>query len=134
MMRSLIAPVSGEYIFAMTVDDEAALYSDGKPLLFARIGPADTRCRATVTLEQGRHDFVLYHANTGGDGRVTVGWQRPDANAFDVIPREAFGMCYAGQVGAMEAQGKSLLADFTATQVRECFVADRYTFRYHFAS
>ncbi|HSV14330.1 MAG TPA: PKD domain-containing protein [Tepidisphaeraceae bacterium] len=129
---SLFAPIDGQYAFAISVDDSAALFIDGKPLLFAPIGPPDVRYNAAVHLSRGRHELLLYHLNTGGDGRVAVAWQRPDNGKFELIPREAFGICYGCQVGQLEQQGRSLLADFAAEQIGECFVADHYSFRYHF--
>jgi len=134
IVGSLFAPLDGNYFFAMSVDDEGALYIDGQPLLLAHIGPGDIRYHASIFLNRGRHDFLLYHVNVGGDGRFTVAWRRPDSAQFEVISREAFGTCFGSVIGPMEELGHPLVADFSATNVGECFFADHYSLRYHFAS
>jgi PKD repeat protein len=132
IVGSLFAPEDGEYIFAMSVDDEGALYIDGKPLLFAHLGPGDIRYHASIQLLRGRHDFMLYHVNAGADGRFTVGWKTPSSPRVDVIGRESFGTCFGSVVGVMEERGKVLVADYSVAQLGECFYSDRYSFRYHF--
>jgi PKD domain len=134
IIGSLFAPIDGDYIFAMSVDDDGALYIDGQPLLFAPIGPSDTRYHATIHLTRGPHDFLLYHLNVGQDGRFAVGWQRPDTNKVDVIARESFGTCFGSQVGPLQQHDKPFLADFSIEQLGECFFADRYSYRYHFTA
>jgi hypothetical protein len=134
IVGSLFAPLNGNYVFAMSVDDAATLYIDNQPLLYAPIGPSDTRYHASIPLTRGRHDFLLYHVNMGGPGRFAVGWQRPNGATVEIISRESFGTCFGSQVGPMEQHDKPLIADFSATQVSECFFADNYSFRYHFTS
>jgi len=134
IIGSLFAPLGGDYLFAMSVDDEGALYIDGQPLLFAHIGPGDIRFHATTHLSRGPHDFLLYHVNTGLDGRFTVGWQRPDTAKVDVIGRESFGTCFGTQIGPLQQHDKPFLADYSVEQLGECFFADRYSYRYHFAA
>src|ERR1019366_2177714 len=134
IVGSLFAPLDGNYFLAMTVDDEGALYIDGQPLLLAHIGPPDIRYHATIFLSRGRHDFLLYHVNTGGPGRFTVAWRRPTSAQFEVISREAFGTCFGSVVGPMEELGHPLVGDFSVTNVGECFFAERYSLRYHFIS
>jgi PKD repeat protein len=131
---SLFAPIDGEYLFALAADDAAALYIDGKPLVFAPLGGGDIRYHATVHLTRGRHDLMVYHVNFAGQGYVSLGWKRPDANKVEVVHRESFGVCFSGIVGPMEEHGKTLVADFISAQVAECFFNDSYSFRYHFSS
>lgn len=127
---SLFAPVDGEYIFAVSADDKGALYLDGKPLVFAPNMTGDTRYRATLSLKRGRHDFVFYHINFGGDGRFTVAWKRPDMSNFDAINKEAFGLLGKSSVGALEEIKKTFSADFKLEYLGECFYADHYSHRY----
>src|SRR5581483_468926 len=47
---SLFVPLDGQYAFAISVDDAAALFIDGKPLLFAPIGRSDVRYNAAIHL------------------------------------------------------------------------------------
>lgn len=134
IVGSLYAPIDGDYQFAMAVDDEAALYIDGKPLLLAHLGPSDIRYNASTSLKRGLHDFLLYHVNVAGEGRFALGWRRPDTVKLDIIGREAFGTCFGSQAGAMEERNKTLVADFSVNQAGECYFGDRYSFRYHFTA
>ena len=128
------APVDGAYTFAASAGDRGALYVDGQPLVFAR-GPVwDIRFNATVNLKRGRHEFLFYHVNTGGEGRFTVGWRRPDMQRVDVMGRDAFGFVLRGQVGALEEFRKALTADFKAEYLGECFFANHYSHRYRFTA
>jgi PKD repeat protein len=134
IIGSLFVPFDGDYVFAMSVVHDGALFLDGQPLLFAPIGPGDTRYHTTIHLNRGQHDFLLYHVNTGGDMRFTVGWQRPDMAKVDVISRDSFGVVFGTQIGALEQHDKTFLASFSVEQLGECFFADRYSFRYRFAA
>ena len=134
IVGSLFVPLDGDYIFAMSVDDDGALYIDGQPLLFAPIGPSDARFHANTHLTRGPHDFLLYHLTVGDVGRFAVGWQRPDTNKIDIIARASFGTCFGSQVGHLEQHDKPFLADYSLEQLGECFFTDRYSFRYHFTA
>ncbi|HET6246783.1 MAG TPA: PKD domain-containing protein [Tepidisphaeraceae bacterium] len=131
---SLFAPLDGEYTFAIFADDRGALYLDGNKVLFATLGPADATFQAKTRLKRGRHDFLFYHVNTGGDGRFTVTWMRPDMHVFEAIPRGSFGIYARGIPGALEELHKTLVADFTTEYAGECFYADGYSHRYKFAA
>ncbi len=132
---TLTAPVDGDYLFAMAVDDEGSLYLDGQPTLLAHLGGGDIRYHTTVHLTRGPHDFLLYHVNMAGPGYFSVGWRRPDTAKVSVIDHFAFGNLFGGgnvTVGPLEVEGKPLVADFAADRVGECFFDDRYAFDYHF--
>jgi hypothetical protein len=131
---SLFAPQNGDYLIAMAADDDAALYLDGKPTLFAPLGGADIRYHTTVNLTRGRHDLMVYHVNKAGIGYVSLGWRPPGEEKVQVINRESFGICYSGLVGPMEQRNKTLIADFAVNQVTECFFGDGYSFRYRFSA
>lgn len=132
IIGSVFAPVDGEYVFAMSVSDDGALYIDGKPLIFAHRGPSDIRHHASIQLLRGRHDFLLYHLSGGREGRFAVAWKRPNTAGFEIIGREAFGTCFGSQAGAMEEHGKVLVADYSVAQVGECHFFEGYSFPYHF--
>ncbi|MDB5304893.1 MAG: hypothetical protein JWM97_2442, partial [Phycisphaerales bacterium] len=134
VVGSLFAPIEGEYTFALTVDDIGSLSIDGTRVVYATNGPADARFQGKIRLKRGKHQFLLYHANIGGEGRFTVAWQRPDARTFEVIPRTAFGIFARGNAGALEELHKSLTADFGITYAGECFFADAYSHRYRFVA
>jgi PKD repeat protein len=131
---SLFAPMDGDYMFAISAHDEAGLYIDGQQTVFAPNGPSDTRYHASVHLNRGRHDLMVYHVNKGGNGYVSLGWKMPDTSKYQIINRTSFGICYSGIVGLMEQHGKTLVADFSANQIGECFVSDTYCFHYHFST
>ncbi len=127
---TLFAPVDGDYQFALSADDRGAFYLDGKPLIFSQHAPGDTRFNKTVTLQRGRHDFTLYHLNTGGDMRISLGWKRPDTAKIDIIEAEQFGRCLVGKPGPLDEIRKTLTADFRLDYLGECYFADGYSHRY----
>ncbi len=131
---SFFVPQEGEYVFAMAVDDQASLWLDGKPVLFARIGPNDSRQNTKVNLNRGPHPFLLHHVNHSGPGWFTVAWKTPQMSNFDVLPRDAFGFVIRGNAGALEMNDKVLIADFTPDYQAECFFADRYAHRVQFTA
>jgi hypothetical protein len=125
---SLFAPIDGNYTFALFAHHCGALWIDGNQTLYASRGPADATFQAKVQLKRGRHDFVLYHLNTNGDGRFTVAWSRPDTRMFEAIPRASFGIFARGIPGAME-DGYSHRYKFAA---REPKAAARATYDWDF--
>src|SRR5262249_23111740 len=92
------------------------------------------RFNTQVNLKRGRHDFVVYHLNTGLDCRLSIGWRAPGAAKVDVIPQEAFGATPRGIVGALEEIKKPMTADFTTDYRGEFFLADRYLHRIRFSA
>ncbi len=132
---TLTAPVDGEYLIAMAVDDEGGLYLDGKPTLFAHLGGADIRYHVNVHLDRGPHAFLLYHVNVAGTGYFSVGWQRPETPKVSVIEKFAFGSVFQQAnltVGPLEMRGRTLVADFAPDRVAECPLGERYVFHYRF--
>ena len=132
---TLTAPLDGDYLLAMAVDDEGALSIDGQPTLLAHTGGADIRYHTTVHLDRGPHAFLLYHVNEAGTGYFSVGWHRPGTPKVTVIDKFAFGSVYQQAnltVGPLEVRGKTLLADFAADRVAECGLGERYVFHYRF--
>jgi PKD repeat protein len=131
---SLFAPIDGDYIFSVFAQDFAALYLDGKPVLLASRGPADTRTRATVQLTRGPHEFVIYHVSIGGDGIFLVAWQPPGAGAFATVGRGQFAPFHTSEAGAMQQAGSPLTADFAVQYIAESFFADGYAHHYRFSA
>ncbi len=129
---AFFAAVDGEYTFASTVDDVGALYVDGKPLVFARIGPGDARHSGKMKLTRGRHDLLFYHVDYGGDTRFTVAWKPPTAKEFTLIDRAELNAAFGASEGPLEQQKKTLVADFVVQPVSESWVADNYAQRYKF--
>jgi hypothetical protein len=126
------ASAEGDFGFAMAVHSRAALYIDGKMVLGAADGPSDARYHADVHLSPGRHDWVLYHANFGGDGRFVVAWILPMTSKYVLISSSYFGTVSNGVCGALEEIKKDWVADFAVQYVAECFFADHYSHRYKF--
>ena len=136
---TLYAPLDGDYTLAMAVDDEGGIFVDGQPTLLAHLGGADTRYHTTLHLTPGPHSFTLIHVNAAGSGYFSVGWKGPDTTKVSVIPRQSFGNLFADAnvtVGPLEIKGKTLVGDFAAERVSECFVGgtDDYAFHYKFTS
>lgn len=130
----LFAPLDGEYTFAMAADDRGALYLNDKLVVEARGAVGDTRFNGKINLTRGQHDFVLYHADFGGEFRLSIGWQRPDQSSIEVIPRDAFGLLYPAEVGALEHSGQRLVADFTAEYLGETFFDNDFAHRVRFSA
>ena len=128
----LFAPADGEYLFAGAADDRAALYLDGEPALLMPGYVGDIRFNKQITLKRGRHEFVVYHLNTGLDFRLSIAWRIPGLPKVEIIPQEAFGATPQGVIGALEQFNKPLTADFSADYRGEFFLADRYQHRYRF--
>ena len=129
---SLYIVQPGEYLFAAAADDRAALFIDGKPVVYAPHLVGDIRFNAKVTLTQGRHDFVVYHANIGGDSRLSVAWQRPDMGTVGVVNKESLGVVSYAIPGAMEQVRKTLTADFDVEYLGESYAAGHYSHRVRF--
>lgn len=126
---SLFAPVDGEYQFAAAARERGAIYIDGNPLLFIPGIAGDTRFNATMQLKRGRHDFGVYLVCNSGEGRISVGWRRPDMAKVDIIPAESFGVVHHGKVGPLEEVKKTLTADFKVEYLGEAFFAGNYSHR-----
>ena len=132
---TLTAPLDGDYLLAMAVDDEGALYLDNRPTLLAHLGGGDIRYHTTVHLSVGPHAFTLYHVNQAGPMYFSVGWQPPGTPKVVVIAKQAFGDVYQQgnlTVGPLEVRGKTLVGDFAADRVAECALGERYVFHYRF--
>jgi hypothetical protein len=132
---TLTAPLDGDYLLAMAVDDEGAVYLDNQPTLLAHLGGGDIRYHTTVHLSAGPHPFTLYHVNEASTGYFSVGWKRPNAPKVVVIDKFSFGDLYQQgnlTVGPLEVRGKTLVGDFAADRVAECDLDDRYVFHYRF--
>ena len=131
---AIFAPIDGTYTFAVSAQQRGGLMVAGKSVCFAPGPVHDTRFRGTIDLKRGKHDIAFYQLTGGTDGRVTVVWQRPDTQKFDLIPAESFGTLPKVSVGPLEQKGKSLTADIVVAYKGEAFFANRYTHRYVLSS
>lgn len=128
----LHAPAAGEYGFAVSADDKAGLWIDGKPVAFAQGAPADARFNGKIALSAGPHELRMYHVNIGDRGLISVGWRKPGEQNWQVIPAAAFGTVRRGAVGPLEELRRSLTADFDVEYLGEAFVESNYSHRYRF--
>ncbi len=121
----LFAPVDGQYLIAGAARDRAAIYLDGKPFLFIPGLTNEIRFNNKAALTRGRHEFVVYTwCNINATLLLSVGWQTPGSPKVETIPRESFGLCAHGNVGALEELKKTLTADFNVEYKAECFEHD----------
>ena len=134
MEGTLRVPADAEYGFAMSADDRAALYVDGKPVLFAASAPGDARINAKAMLKRGKQPIVFYHVNTSGDMRFVAAWNRAGDKGYDMIDAAALGQVYFARTGALEELRKTLTADYSAEYAGECFYAGGYSYRYKFTA
>ncbi|HTW93816.1 MAG TPA: PKD domain-containing protein, partial [Tepidisphaeraceae bacterium] len=127
---SMSVPVDGDYDFAGGAWNRGALFIDGQPVLFIR-GPAQrVKFKTTLTLNRGRHDFVMYDANTGGDGWFSLGWRRPDMSGIQIMDRQPFGIVVRAQPAALEKYHQPLVADFSAEYRAEYETDGAFSQRY----
>lgn len=131
---TLFVPLDGTYLFAMAADDRGALYIDGNLQVQARGAPGDTRFNQKVELKRGHHEIEIYHADYGGEFRLSLGWQRPDMAKVDVIPKDAFGLLYPAEVGPLEHAKGQLVASLEMQYLAETFFADDYAHHVRFTA
>ena len=72
----LLAPISGNYTIAVTVDDLASVQVDGEVLLT----PGGPR-RTSLQLGRGYHDVEVYYLEGGGAANLRLTWDAGVANA-----------------------------------------------------
>ena len=128
----------GDHTFAMSADRRAALYIDGDPVLFCRERTGDVHINARHSLSKGRHAIVIYQENANNNIMLSVAWLPPGfdpmARRWSVVERDLLGEPIVGHAGAMDELRHTLTADFDIEQEGECFFADGYSLRYHFAA
>jgi PKD repeat protein len=134
MSGSLFVPIDGEYVFSGWAESRAALWIDGKPVLFVSPGPRDTHNHVAVSLTRGPHDFLLIHVCEGGDGAFLIAWRQPGTGNFVVVGRQHFGTFHTSGIGPLEHFGQTLTADFSLQYIAECFFADGYSHHERFAA
>ena len=134
----IVPPVSGNYRFAASGDDQAELYlstdeSEANKILVAsvtawtgfRVWDAQpSQQSAAIPLVQGRRYYVelLHKENTGGD-HWSVGWMKPGDAAFSVIPGSA--LVQPGLDAAQPAQA-ALLDTMARDHPRIFATAERF--------
>lgn len=131
---SVFAPVDGQYVVSLWARNFAALFLDGKPVVYAAAGPVDTRNHGSIDLSRGPHQLLLYHVNTGGDGLFLAAWKTPNGHNFDKIGRQEIATFHSSIAEPLQENGKPLSADFLAQYMSECFFADDYSFHYRFTA
>ena len=124
----------GDYFFALSADDRAAVYIDGKPVIFAATAVGDVRNNASVSLKAGKRSLVIYHVNLSGDGRFATAFRRAETQRWQALAADVLGKPLRGKVGALEQLRKTLVCDFAIAYQGECFFADGYSHRYQFTA
>ena len=131
----LLAPKDGEYLFGTSSHDASFMLVDGN--LVVDFGgfhdvKAEVRAQGKVQLKAGVHELTYYHVNGGGDPICVAAWKPPGADKIWTIGSDSFTPVIGGTVGPIEQYGRSITVDYTATQLGEAFVQDRYYQRYSF--
>lgn len=84
---TLVAPITGEYLFEVQVDDSFELSVDGESLFNAKTGTVQSK---PITLDAGKPvSFVANYGEEWSDAHVILRWKRPDGT-LEVIPASAF--------------------------------------------
>ncbi len=107
---SLVPPVSGDYIFEVTVDDSMEITLDGDTVFK---GKESTGKSEKIPLVAGKPvSFLANYQEEWGDAFVSLKWQRPDG-VTEVIPSSAFfavtqeeGSFLLGEATARDPQGR----------------------------
>jgi hypothetical protein len=85
----LIAPKTGDYEFAIDVDDSGWVTVDGTPVIHDP-GPVNKSHDAgTIHLTQGPHRIEVGERNLGGGSYLHLYWKLPDTSDQQIIPAEA---------------------------------------------
>ncbi|WP_324650791.1 family 16 glycoside hydrolase [Georgenia sp. H159] len=88
-LANLTVPEDGAYGFRVTNDDGALVYLDDQ-LILENDGPNDsTSVETTVPLTAGVHTLRIEHYEGGYNQRLTLEWQPPGSEAFEVVPTDA---------------------------------------------
>ncbi len=81
------APETGEYAFAITLDDGARLFIDDKPVVNAWSDGSQRTATGTATLTAGAtHTLRLEYYQRGGDALLTFGWRLPSQRGIEFQP------------------------------------------------
>jgi len=131
---SIFAPVDGTYVVSLWAEDFAALYLDGKPVVYAALGPRDTRNHVSTQLSRGTHQLLLYHVNTGVESIFLAAWKTPNSRNFQPIGRQEIATFHTSDAGALQTNRKPLTADFASQYMGESFFADDYSYHYKFSA
>ncbi len=131
---SVFAPVDGQYVVSLWADNFAALFLDGKPVVYAAIGPADTRNHGSITLSRGPHDLLIYHVNTGADGLFLAAWKTPNSHIFQRIGRQEIAPFHTSVAEPLQENRQPLTADFLSQYMGETFFAGDYSYHYKFTA
>jgi hypothetical protein len=131
---SVFAPIDGTYVVSLWADNFAAMYFDGKPVVYAAMGPTDTRNHVSIQLSRGPHELLLYHVNTGGDGIFLAAWKTPSSRNFERIGRQEIATFHTSDAGPLHANRKPITADFASQYMGEAFFADGYSYHYKFTA
>lgn len=102
----LVPPLSGEYVFALSNDDEAAFFissdanPDNKKFIFknriSKYGEWQNPSKP-IKLEAGKVYYVeVLHKEHAGDTYVMLGWQVPGSEEIKLVPAECLSSFKAG--------------------------------------
>ncbi len=80
----------GEYTFRLVSDDGSTLEIDGEPVLDNDGSHGALARDGNITLEPGRHAFLVRYFQGGGAKTLSLQWRPPGATAFAVVPPEVF--------------------------------------------
>lgn len=107
---SLLPPVTGDYVFEVTVDDGITIELDGETV-FESEGNSDRSKKIPLTAGKPV-SFLATYTEDWGDAYVTLSWERPDglkqvipASAFIAVKQDA-GSVVLGESSARDPLGR----------------------------
>ena len=131
----LLCPTDGEYTFGTSSHDASFLLIDDVPVVsyggFHEVR-AEVRAQGKVQLKSGPHKLTYYHVNGGDDPICVAAWKPPGADKIWTIGADSFTPVIQATSGPVEQYGRPVSIDYSATQLAESFVENRYYQRFAF--
>ena len=85
----LIAPKTGDYEFAIDVDDSGWVTIDGTPVIRDPGPITKVHDTGTIHLSEGPHRIEVGERNIGGGSYLHLYWKLPDTSDLEIIPATA---------------------------------------------
>ncbi|MCA9310412.1 MAG: DUF1080 domain-containing protein [Phycisphaerales bacterium] len=106
------AAQAGHYEFELTSDDGSQLWIEGSKIIDNDGLHGAQALPGGIDLEAGLHAYEIRYFNGPSDARLRLRWKAPGAQAFEVVPAEAY-FCRAGEVRVTSPGVKQVIRPLT---------------------
>jgi PKD repeat protein len=131
----LFCPTDGEYTFGTASRDASFVLVDDKLVVdfggFHEVR-AEVQAQGKTQLKAGLHKLTYYHLSGNGDPICVAAWKAPGADKIWTIGADSFAPVIQGAAGPVETYGRTIGIDYSAAQLGESFVENRYYERFTF--